>query len=518
MKNTVITPGETAHTQKNEFNELSAISDGLSGEELFTRGVSYSYDDFIILPGHIDFTVDDVSIETNFSRNIRLKTPFVSSPMDTVTETQMAISMALMGGIGILHYNNSIEEQVKMVRTVKRFKNGFILNPIVLSPSHCLRDLDEVKRKHGFSGIPITEDGHLGSKLVGIITKTDVDFEENRDLPVSNFMTTKISVASQSTTLTEAYKLLKSSKKSLLPIVNDAHELVALISRKDLKTNKGFPLASLNPNTRQLLVGAAVGTREIDKERVDALVEAGVDAIVIDSSQGDSTFQYQMIDHIKKHHPTIDVIGGNVVSVSQALHLIEAGVDGLRVGMGVGSICITQEVMAVGRAQATAVYQVAKYARQRGIPVIADGGLRNPGNLNKALSLGANTVMMGSMLAGTVETPGEYYYSDGQRVKRYRGMGSREAMQKNSSQRYFSENAKIKIPQGVEGEVIDKGSVRELLLFLGQAMRHGLQDIGCRSLKNLHHDLDLSKLRFEKRTLAAQSDGKVHSLHSYNKP
>jgi IMP dehydrogenase len=518
MNQTALPANELSELLDNIPREEPSIEDGLSGDELFSRGVSFSFDDFIILPGHINFTVDDVSIETAFSRNIHLKTPFVSTPMDTVTETQMAIRMALMGGIGIIHYNNTVEEQADMVRTVKRFKNGFILNPIVLSPSHALKDLDEVKAKHGFSGIPITEDGRLGSKLVGIITKTDIDFEENRSLPLSTFMTKDISVACQKTTLSEAYTLLKDSKKSLLPIVNDSHELIALISRKDLKTNKGFPFASLDPNTRQLLVGAAVGTRKVDVERVDKLVEAGVNVIVIDSSQGDSTFQYEMIQHIKSHHPKVDVVGGNVVSIPQAKNLINAGVDGLRIGMGVGSICITQEVMAVGRAQATAIYQVSKYARKRGVPVIADGGLRNPGNLVKALSLGANSVMMGSMLAGTVETPGEYYYHDGQRVKRYRGMGSREAMQKQSAQRYFSENTKIKIPQGVSGEVIDKGSVKELLLFLAQAMQHGLQDIGCKNIEQLHHQLGNSQLRFEKRTHAAQRDGKVHSLHSYNSP
>lgn len=518
MKNSLEFTYETSLKEKEDGNFSITEEDGLSAEKLFSRGIGYSYNDFILLPGHIDFAVDEVSIASRLSKNISLKAPFISSPMDTVTEMDMAINMSLMGGIGIIHYNNTIEEQMEIIKKVKRYKNGFILDPIVMSPSHKISDVDFIKKKLGFSGIPITEKGTLGSKLLGIITNSDIDFEEDRNEPLFKFMTKDLTTAKLGIELSEANHILRKSKQSLLPIVNEQNELIALISRKDLKTKKSYPSVSQNSSSQQLLVGAAIGTREEDKERMAALSEAGVDAIVLDSSQGDSIFQMQMIDYIKKHYPNIDVIAGNVVTVYQALRLIEKGADALRVGMGIGSICITQEIISVGRAQATAVYQVAKLAEKYNVPIIADGGVRNAGCVIKALALGASTVMMGSMFAGTEETPGEYFYKDGIRVKRYRGMGSREAMDKHSAQRYFSEKAKIKVPQGVSGEVTDKGSIKMLILFLEQALKHAMQDLGAKSLKNLENMRNKGLLRFERRTTTAQNDGKVHSLHSYSSP
>jgi len=385
---------------------FSEIKDGQTAEELFSGGEGLSYDDFIILPGHIDFSRNDVSVKSQLTKNISLCAPFVSSPMDTVTEEKMAISMALMGGIGIVHNNLPIEEQVDIIRAVKGFKK-----------------------------------------------------EQN------------------------------------------------------------FPQASMKLTTGQLLVGAAVGTREGDKKRIDELVRADVDVILIDAAQGDSVYQIEMVHRIKDVHPAVDVIGGNVVTARQALHLIQAGVDALRVGMGVGSICITQEVTAVGRAQATAVYHTAKLAREYGIPVIADGGISSSGCVVKALAMGANTVMMGSMLAGTDEAPGDVFSQNGLEVKTCRGMGSLEAMNKHSAtNRYFRDEDHIKIPQGVVGTVISKGSVLTLIPFLVDSLKHALQNIGVRSLDRLGDAVKNNSVLFERRTLAAQNEGRVHSLYSYENP
>lgn len=495
----------------------AAPPDGLSAASLFGKGFSLTYDDFILLPAHIDFAVDEVSLETSLTRNIRLKLPFVSSPMDTVTEAKMAINMALLGGIGIVHYNNTIEEQAEIVRSVKRFENGFILEPFVLGPSNTVAEMGQVINQVGFSGFPITDNGKLHGKLLGIATKRDIDFVSDPSTKLSDAMTKQVITASEGTSLEKARKILIDSKKSLLPIVNKQGELIALISRKDMRQSKIFPLASKGKDMH-LLVGAAVGTRPDDRKRVDALAAAGVDVLVIDSAQGDSSFQIEMIRYIKTRYPQIDVIGGNVVTVTQAKNLIDAGADGLRVGMGSGSICITQEMMAVGRGQATGIYQVAKFAHRHGVPIIADGGIRNSGHILRALSLGADTVMMGSMLAGSEEAPGDYFLQEGVRVKRYRGMGSLEAMAKNAAQRYFNDTSAIKIPQGVSGTVIDKGSIRTQLPFLAQAVKHGMQDIGVSSVKQLATARDNGSLRFEWRTVAAQGEGKVHSIHTYENP
>lgn len=483
--------------------------------------VAYTYDDLIMMPGHIHFGVGDVEISSQLTKNIKLNAPFVSSPMDTVTEHQMAITMALQGGIGIIHSNLSIEEQAAEVRTVKKFKNGFILDPVCLSPESTASDVFKIKGEKGFSSFPITDNGKIGGKLMGIISNRDTAFIENPQAKVKEFMTPreKLVVAKDGVSLQEANEILKTSKKGKLPVVNGRDEIVALIARTDLQKNRDNPLASKDKVNKQLLVGAAIGTRPKDRDRAAALVEAGVNVIIIDSSQGDSTYQIEMVEHLKENFPEVDIIAGNVVTPSQAYRLIQAGADGLRVGMGIGSICTTQEVCAVGRAQASAIYHVAKFAKRFGVPVIADGGVKSTGHITKALCLGAGSVMMGSMLAGTDESPGEYFYQDGVRLKRYRGMGSVEAMNAGGDKRYVWDNTttNVKVAQGVSGAVQDKGTLRRYIPYLMQGVGHGLQDAGLKSVTEAHQKLYSDKLRFEIRSPAAQKEGSVHGLHSYQK-
>lgn len=491
--------------------------DGYSAKELFNSIDGLAYNDYIVLPGYIDFVPEDVDIESNLTRNIRIRIPLISSPMDTVTESRMAISLALLGGIGIIHYNNSVEEQVDEVKKVKRFENGFIMDPLVLSPDHTIADIDEIKEKYGFSGIPITEDGKLYSKLVGIVTNRDIDFESDRSKKIREVMTVDLLTAKKGISLVEANNILKNSKKGKLPIVNDDGCLVALMSRNDLLTNREFPNASKD-SQKQLLVGVALSTQEESKERLDELVKAGVNVVVIDSAQGNSIYQMEMIKYVKRRYPEIDVIGGNVVTEDQCENLIRVGIDALRIGMGPGSICTTQTTMAVGRAQATAVYRCAKYAKKEKIPVIADGGISNIGHIVKALAIGASTTMMGSMFAGTEEAPGEYFYENGIRLKRYRGMASIEAIEKGGAKRYFAEESKIKVAQGVSGAVVDKGSLFDFIPYLIQGLKHSFQDIGARNMETLHKMLYSDMLRFEVRSRSAQIEGGVHDMYSYKEP
>jgi IMP dehydrogenase len=402
--------------------------DGFTAKQLFQSRTGYAYDDIIVLPGFINFPVSEVNLNSHLTKNIKLQTPIVSSPMDTVTEHKMAIELALQGGIGIIHCNNTIEEQVEQVRKVKTFQNGFITSPILLGPRDPISEIYRIKQDFGFSGIPITENGKMNSRLRGMVSFRDVDFITDKTTPIQDVMLTDLITIQEGKTLEDAYQILKESKRSRLPVVDSKGNLKSLICRKDLANRREYPLASQNSVTNQLLVGASVTTHENTLDRVKALISVGVDVLLIDSAQGNSQFQIDLIGNIKKYYPDIDIIAGNVVTQKQALNLIEAGADSLRVGMGIGSICTTQEVCGVGRSQATAVFKVSQVAREHGVPIIADGSIKNTGHIVKALTLGASCVMLGSMLAGTEDSPGEIFYKDGVRLKNYRGMGSIDAM------------------------------------------------------------------------------------------
>jgi len=515
--------GDAKRANDTRADKLDAtVFDGHSAKEIFENKASFTgftYDDLICMPGHINFGVHDVDLHGNFTRKIKLKTPVVSSPMDTVTGSRMAIAMALEGGIGVIHTNMSIEEQANEVMSVKKFEPGFIMDPVCIPPTMPLAELENLRKTTGWKGFPVTEDGKMGSKLLGLVTKRDTDWFTDGSVTVSSIMTKlqDLVTAPEAVDLLAANKILKESKKGKLPVVTKSGRLVALMSRADLQKNADYPNATKDQK-KQLMVAASIGTRPSDKDRVGALVAAGVDAIIIDSSQGDSVYQHEMVRWIKKEFPDLQVVGGNVVTKRQAKNLIDSGVDALRVGMGIGSICTTQEVCACGRAQASSVYSVAKLARAHGIPILADGGISSPGHIVKALCLGAGAAMCGSLLAGTEETPGEYFYADtGVRLKRYRGMGSIDAMKKGSDDRYFGSTSTIKVAQGVSGAVQDKGSVHRFVPYLMQGIKHGLQDIGARSVEDLRTQLYDGRLRFELRSPAAQREGGVHGLQSFER-
>ncbi|KAJ4490902.1 IMP dehydrogenase/GMP reductase [Lentinula aciculospora] len=533
-----------------EYLKTYDHSDGLSLEELMDSRVhgGLTYNDFLLLPGEIHFPASDVIIESRVTRNVVLKTPFMSSPMDTVTEGEMAITLALLGGLGVIHHNQTPASQAAMVRAVKRHENGFISDPVVLSPSHTVADVLDIKARLGFCGIPITDTGMVGGKLVGIVTSRDIQFREP-STSLSDVMVTDLVTAPQGITLSEANDILRDSKKGKLPIVDSKGHLITLLARSDLLKNRSYPYASKNPETKQLYAAASVGTRLADRGRLALLVEAGLDIVVIDSSQGNSIYQVDMIQYIKGKYPKLEVIAGNVVTREQAASLIAAGADALRVGMGSGSICITQEVMAVGRPQATAIYAVSEFSNKFGVPVIADGGISNVGHIVKALTLGASAVMMGGLLAGTEEAPGGYFYHEGKRVKVYRGMGSLEAMEQGkpgaqiqpktngmqsasdkypspktdntlenaATSRYFSEDSAVKVAQGVSGDVQDKGSVKAFVPYLFVGLQHSFQDIGVMNISQLREGVSTGKVRFELRTASAQVEGGVHNLNSYTK-
>ncbi|KAM7251431.1 hypothetical protein ACFE04_023314 [Oxalis oulophora] len=496
-----------------------ALEDGYSASKLFRKQYSYTYDDLIFLPGYIDFSAEHVPLSTNLSRNIRLSIPCVSSPMDTVTESHMAAAMASLGGIGIIHSNCSASEQATMVKSAKTLRF-----PVSSGFPPVFKKINDVVRTDDFSVtsiVLVSENGDSRSKVLGYVAKDEFFNSlsgEKQEIKISDCMK-ECCVASfkwnHFDSLRKINEYLEEYKDTDFVVLEKDGDIIGVVCKEDLEKAKNYPKSIAKGTVGedgQWMVGAAIGTRESDKERLEHLVKAGLNVIVLDSSQGNSSYQIEMIKHIKLNYPGLDLIGGNVVTMYQAENLIKAGVDGLRVGMGSGSICTTQEVCAVGRGQAEAVYKVASIASQHGVPIIADGGISFSGHIVKALGLGASTVMMGSFLAGSTEAPGSYEYRNGCRVKKYRGMGSLEAMTKGSDARYLGDTAKLKIAQGVVGAVADKGSVLKFIPYTMQAVKQGFQDFGASSLESAHKMLQSGATRLVVRTGAAQIEGGVHGL------
>lgn len=495
------------------------IKDGKTAEELFSKD-GLTYNDFIILPGFIDFAASEVDISGQFTKKIRLHIPLVSSPMDTVTEHDLAKAMALMGGVGVLHNNCTIAKQVDMVKSVKSYRNGFISRPKSMPPTACVSDVEEVNQGKGISGILITEDGSPHGKLLGIVCSKDIDYVKDKSTRVSQVMTKRadMTVERAPIQLDHAMDVLNRSRHGYLPVLDAEDHVVYLCSRRDAVRARQYPHSTLDEQGR-LICAAACSSRPEDKARVTALVAHGLDVLVLDSSQGNSIYQIAFIKWVKTTYPHVEVVAGNVVTQDQAKNLIDAGADALRIGMGSGSICITQEVLACGRPQATAVYQVARYCASRKVPCIADGGLRTTGDVCKALVIGANTAMLGGMLSGTSETPGEFFYKDGIRLKVYRGMGSLDAMSqgKESGKRYLSEKEDVQVAQGVSGNVVDKGSVLRLIAYVAKGLQQSAQDIGEISFDAIRDRLYEGQVLLDRRSATAQAEGGVHSLHSYEK-
>ncbi|WVZ60760.1 hypothetical protein U9M48_010741 [Paspalum notatum var. saurae] len=488
--------------------------DGFAAARLFSQGVSYTYDDVIFLPGYIGFPADAVDLSTRLSRRVPLSIPCVASPMDTVSEAAMAVAMASLGAAAVVHGNTDAQAQAAIVRAAKSRRLPFVTSVPFFSPSAAPTLGDFAGNEYAL----VTERGDSLSRLVGVAVAADVASREAPAL-VSEYMRAAPLSALAAFDFERAASFLADEGLDYAPLVSDDGEVIDLITAKDVERIRSYPklgTPSLGADGK-FVVAASIGTREDDKYRLDHLVKAGANAIVIDSSQGNSIYQLDMIKYAKKTYPEVDLIGGNVVTIAQAQNLIQAGVDGLRVGMGSGSICTTQEVCAVGRGQATAVYKVSSYAKDHDVPVIADGGISNSGHIVKALSLGASTVMMGSFLAGSHEAPGTYEYRDGRRVKKYRGMGSLEAMTKGSDARYLGDTLKLKVAQGVVGAVADKGSVLRFIPYTMQAVKQGFQDLGASSLQSAHDLLRSETLRLEVRTGAAQVEGGIHGLVSYEK-
>ncbi len=494
----------------------SLLNDGYSASAIFSssgcRG--FTFDDIIALPGQIDFGVEEVNLRTKFTRNIDLAYPFASSPMDTVTGHKMAIAMALQGCIGIVHCSCSIEEQTEMITKVKRYESGFIKRPYVLGPDNTLSDLDEIERNTNVTAVPITANGKNGGRLVGVISRIDADLLDNRsERKLSECMTPLEDVvfAKRGISLEETRETLKRSKKGLMPIVDEKGNLVSLATRLDILKDRDYPDATKSDKT--LRCGAAVTADLEDRPRIDAIVAAGVDVICIDERCGTTVSVVEQLKHIKNKYPKVDVVAGNVATSDGARLLLEAGADAIRVGMGVGSISTTQQVRAVGRAQISAIYHVGCLAAQYGVPVIADGGITNPGCASKALALGASVVMMGGMLAATEEAPGDYFYSEGMRLKHYQAKTAVGRGRKNVD----AYESYRHLQSGVSGHVVDRGSVHRFIPYIVQSVRHGFQDFGIPSLTEMHSEMRTGKTRFEVRSASAQKEGGVHDLHSFSR-
>ncbi|MAA65524.1 MAG: IMP dehydrogenase [Alteromonadaceae bacterium] len=466
-----------------------------------------TFDDVLLVPGYSEVLPKDVSLETQLTKGITLNIPLVSAAMDTVTGAELAIAMAQEGGIGIIHKNMSVEQQAAAVRKVKKYESGVVKDPITVSPSTTVRELVDITSANNISGLPVVD----GRDLVGIVTGRDIRFEGRLDTLVSEIMTPKekLVTAPEGASLDEVKNLLHRHRIEKVLVVNDAFELRGLITVKDIQKAKDYPLACKDEQGR-LRVGAAVGTGGDTEARISALVEAGVDVIVIDTAHGHSKGVLDRVSWTKKRFPEVQVIGGNIATAEAAIALADAGADAVKVGIGPGSICTTRIVAGIGVPQISAVSNVAAALKERGVPLIADGGVRFSGDLAKALAAGAFSVMVGSLLAGTDEAPGEVELFQGRSYKAYRGMGSLGAMGQGSSDRYFqdaSEGVEKLVPEGIEGRVACKGPMRAILHQLMGGVRASMGYTGCRDMGEMR-----TRPQFTRITSAGMSESHVHDV------
>ena len=467
-------------------------------------GDGITFDDVLLVPAYSEVTPNMVDLTTRLTNKITLNIPMMSASMDTVTEHRMAIAMARQGGIGIIHKNMSIEAQADEVDKVKRSENGVITDPFSLSAEHTLQDADDLMAKYRISGVPITENG----KLVGIITNRDLKFETDYTKQIKDCMTSEgLITAKEGVTLEEAKAILAKSRKEKLPIVDDNFNLKGLITIKDIEKQIKYPLSAKDEQGR-LLCGAGVGITSNMMERIDALVQVHVDVIVVDSAHGHSANILKAVRAIKERYPDLQVIAGNVATGAATKALIEAGADAVKVGIGPGSICTTRVVAGIGVPQITAIMDCYAVAKEYNIPIIADGGIKYSGDMTKALAAGAHVCMMGSIFAGCDESPGTFELYQGRKYKVYRGMGSLAAMENGSKDRYFQENAKKLVPEGVEGRVAYKGTVEDTVFQLMGGLRSGMGYCGTHTVEELK-----ANGRFIKISAASLRESHPHDIH-----
>ncbi|HEY4066710.1 MAG TPA: IMP dehydrogenase [Burkholderiaceae bacterium] len=473
-------------------------------------GKALTFDDVLLVPAFSQVLPRDTDLSTPLSRNIRLNLPLVSAAMDTVTEARLAIALAQEGGIGIVHKNLTAKQQAAEVARVKRYESGVLRDPITVAPDTPVREVIELSRQHGVSGFPVL----LGKTVVGIVTNRDLRFESRVDVPVSEIMTPRerLITVTEGATLAEGKALMHKHKLERVLVVNKDFELRGLMTVKDITKQTSFPDAARDAQGK-LRVGAAVGVGDGTEERVELLVRAGVDAIVVDTAHGHSAGVLERVRWVKKHFPQIDVIGGNIATGAAARALVEAGADAVKVGIGPGSICTTRIVTGVGVPQIYAIEQVAKAIKGSGVPLIADGGIRFSGDLAKAIAAGADSVMMGGAFAGTEEAPGETILYQGRTYKSYRGMGSIGAMQQGSADRYFQDTgannpATTKlVPEGIEGQVPYKGSVVTVIFQMAGGLRASMHYCGCVSVADMHE-----KAEFVEISTAGMRESHVHDV------
>ena len=469
-------------------------------------GEALTFDDVLLMPFYSEVLPREVDISTQLTRNLRINAPIVSAAMDTVTENKLAIAIARMGGIGIIHKNMTVEEQADQVRSVKRSESGMIIDPVTLHADATVADAQELMQKFKIGGIPVV-DGE--NKLIGILTNRDLRFETQTGKPIHVLMTTEnLVTAPVGTNLEQARDILQQYKIEKLPVVDDSGRLAGLITYKDIMKVQNFP-NSCKDSYGRLVVGAAVGVSSDLDDRVEALVSVGVDVICVDTAHGHSTGVLQVIEQIKHQYPNLQIVGGNVATGSGAKALVKAGVDAVKVGVGPGSICTTRIVAGVGVPQLSAIYQAAQAIKGSGVPVIGDGGIRYTGDIAKALAAGASTIMAGSLFAGVEEAPGETIIYQGRKFKVYRGMGSLGAMQQGSKDRYFQdveEDIKKLVPEGIEGRVPYKGSLAEVMTQYIGGLRAGMGYCGASTIE------ELQNARFVQITAAGVAESHPHNI------